>query len=137
MQEKIDNAVKNFEAARERLVKFMEDHDDVMNELHVLTSEYNFALAATKDFLRQDEVPGPMRAGAFTKSAKAKYVKYDPAKVAPEVLKVPGVIKELDYKKIDALVAAGVIDQQDVMSARTVTHGSSRISGPKEVVIKL
>ena len=130
-------AVAQFEKTRDHLLKFMEEHSSTMDEFFALVEDYNRTLSISKDLVRQHSDPGSFRLGPLARSAKPRYVKYDPKKVAPEVLRIPGVIKDLDYKKIDSLVAAGMIVEEDVAPAKTVTFGSARVTGPKEIIFKL
>ena len=130
-------AVAEFEKIRGHLLKFMETNSSTMDEFFALVEDYNRSLVVSKDLVRQHSDPGAFKLGPLSRSAKPRYVKYDPKKVAPEILKIPGVIKDLDYKKIDSLVATGMIVEEDVASAKTVTYGSARVTGPKEIIFKI
>jgi len=134
---KVKDAVGQFEEKKKRLLTFMSDHENEMEEFFVLVGEYNQYLSEAKDLLRGASEAGAIRVGPLSRSAKPKYIRYDPQKVPVDILTIPGVVKDLDYKKIDALVSVGAVNEEDIAPAKNIVYGSARISGPKEIILKL
>jgi len=132
----IINKVTAFGKKRMEIVEFVSGNREVFDHYFEMAEQYNGLLAEAKDEVRA--MPGgPVTVGPFRRSNAPVSVTYDPLKMRPEHLLLPGVIKAVDTKMVDAMVMAGNIPVADATVARVTTIGTAKIDGPQKIEVKL
>lgn len=134
------NPVLQFEEARLHVLELIEQNQTVFDQFFTLAEQYNGLLALAKDHVRNIQPEGPTRVGPFRRDTAPQSVDY-PAGMLPDSVKLlPGVIKKTDTVAIERYLEDGTIKGKDataVKKAKTVSIGTAKISGPKEIEVKL
>ena len=132
------NAVAAFESKKSELLAHIETHRRTMDPFFALCEEYNAAVADAKDAIR--DLPAtdePVAIGDFIRTRPSHSVQYDPSKLPPKILVLPGVVKAVDAKVLEACVLSGKATAAMVNQAKSETKGNPSVRGPAEITIKL
>ena len=132
-----NKAVQAFQRDRISIINFIEEHQEVFDRFFELADQYNGALTAAKQSIRDIEPAGPVQMGPFRRANASVSTTYNPGFLPNSVLILPGVVKSVDPKVIEKLVLDGVILPASLLAAKSVETGTAKIDGPKEIVVKL
>ncbi len=115
--ELVAERTRELEEIRGDLTALQLANEDVFDTFSQLTEMYNNRWDAIKNLLKEVTSKDGVRVGQFSRDRMKTTMKYKPALLPKEVLVVPGVVKDVDDKRIAALVESGAINQSDVDSA--------------------
>lgn len=132
-----DNPVQAFQRDRIAIINFIEEHQEVFDRFFELADQYNGALTAAKQSVRDIEPAGPVQVGPFKRANASVSTTYDPSKLPNAILIIPGVVKAVDTKVLEKLLVDGVVKAAQVLPAKSVETGTAKIDGPKDIVVKL
>lgn len=113
----VEERLKELEESRVELIKLNNDNPVLFEKFSELTERYNTAWDQCKNLLKGVETTDSVRIGPFSRDKKSFSTKYKPELLPASVLSAPGVVKQVDDKKIVELIARGVIAQQEVENA--------------------
>lgn len=135
--EKAALKVCEFDEAQQALREFINDYPSVFSVFYELVDKYNATFNEAKGSIK--EIPGTDKfsIGQFKRSAPPESIAYTAEELPDHILLMPGVVKDVDTKAIDALILSGEISSASVSRARHVKLGTPKITGPKEVTISL
>jgi hypothetical protein len=136
---KAAEAVRKFERAQEIIREFAEDNSSLFGVFLELADDYNAALDNAKTTLRGCSTKTPINLGPFNRAKDTTPVTtYAADRLPNSYLLVPGVVKEIDAKLVDALVKDGSFDAGAVKSAKGEKAGRApSVRGPKEISVQL
>jgi len=132
----VEVAVRDFEAQQRALKEFMAANDRVFDQFNALVDAYNRTLVAAKGQVRDTDALQGVYVGPFTKTKAPESVTFDAAKLPDKIKKLPGVLTA-DNKVLKALIEGRTVSVDDVRDAMLVTVGTPRVTGPKEIEVKL
>ena len=96
----IEERVVDLEAVRKDLSMLKQDHEEVFEKFTELTEMYNNFWDNIKNLLKEIDSDGPVRIGPFSRDRKKTTMKYKPSLLPDSVITAPGVVKDVDDKKI-------------------------------------
>ena len=136
-KEQAEAAVRKFEDAQRAVLEFMEDNEELFEVFMELTEEYNTQLAEARGAIRQVESERSFQIGPFNRAKDSTEVEgYDPRYMPNRILNMEGVVKSIDTKTVDALLASGKIKFEDVKDAKTKSPGRTpSLRGPKDITL--
>ena len=104
-----------------------------------LAEDYNVALNQAKDAMRDCKTKTPLPIGDFHRAKDTDPVTtYRPDLMPNSYLLVPGVIKEVDAKRVAELVKNGSFDPDSLKKAKGSKPGRApAVRGPKEISVLL
>lgn len=129
--------IKEFDKIHGQISKLIESNPEVFEQFFELAEEFNVQLQDVKTSLREVKTRDSFSMGSFSRGRVTNTVTYLAGKLPPEVLAIPGVVKSIDPKVIDKLVANGELTEDEAEFARNVKDRSPNVYGPKEIVVKL
>ena len=113
----VEDRVSELEAVRKDLSALSADNPEIFEKFSEMTEMYNNIWDSIKNLLKEVTTSDAVRIGPFSRDRKKTTTKYKPQLLPDNVLCTPGVVKDVDDKKIAELVACGVIKQDDVEGA--------------------
>jgi len=129
--------IQEFTDVQTAVRQYMEDNSEVFDKFLDLADAYNAALGEAKEAIRGVSSGTKFAIGPISRAADSKEkVVYDADALPDSVLLTPGVIEKINAKKLDELIAAGVVAQSDVKDARREVAGNApNVYGPKEITV--
>ncbi len=113
----VEERLAELEEVRLDLAYLRNKDPEIFEKYEQLTEIYNHKFDAIKNLLKELSTPDAVRIGSFSRDRKSTSLKYKPSLLPNEVLVIPGVVKDVDAKKITELVALGVIEQHQLETA--------------------
>ena len=113
----IEERVNELELVRGDLAALVAKSPELFETYQGLVEMYNTSFDSIKNLLKELETPDAVRIGSFSRDRKSTTMKYKPSLLPNNVITTPGVVKDVDHKKIAELVAAGVLQQHEVEQA--------------------
>ena len=131
-------AAKNFDEKKDALVKFLEKHQEVFDQLDEYLAQYNSAIDNVHIQLKSGIDLTGVYTGPFSVKKASTTVTFDMAKLPERVKALPGVlVKNVDAKALIALIASGQVSFDEVKLARKEETKSPAVTGPKQIELKL
>tara|TARA_R100000388_G_C7185868_1_gene131050 strand:- start:214 stop:633 length:420 start_codon:yes stop_codon:yes gene_type:complete len=135
---RIDKAVKEFNEIKRQMLDYMAKNEKFVSEFLSISEEYNRLLGEVKYVVRNSGDPSQaFKVGEFKRTKEGEKVMYNPALLPAEVLSLNGVVKEVDTKALQKYVLSGAVSADVVERASYTKKISSRVTAPKEIVVKL
>ena len=120
------------------LAGFLEEHEDIFATFDSMVSARNDAIDRVATAMREADFPGQkLDYGAF-QAVKRMTRGYDPTallKSCPQVFGLPGIVKSIDKKVLEAAVREGYVAAADVHGAYYEKEGTVAVTGPKKFLI--
>lgn len=113
----VEERLSELEDVRLDLAALKNKEPELFEKYEQLTEIYNTNFDAIKNLLKELDTPDAVRIGSFSRDRKSSTLKYKPSLLPNDVLVIPGVVKDVDAKKITELVALGVIEQHQLETA--------------------
>ena len=134
----LDKAVKDFNEIKRQMLDYMAKNEKFVSELLAISEEYNRLLGEVKYVVRNSGDPSQaFKVGGFKRTKEGEKVMYNPELLPSEVLSLHGVVKEVDAKALQKHVLTGTVAVDVAERASYTKKISSRVTAPKEIVVKL
>lgn len=129
-------ALARFNAAKNALNDFISDNEEIMDAFFKLASNYNMATSMMRDSMRGLPADKAYKMGEFKRNKSKTSYKYDPMLLSAKILRIPGVIKTIDGKRLEELHEEGTISEEELEAAKSEYETTPQLRGPKEVELK-
>jgi hypothetical protein len=137
-RQRAEKAIKSFEKNKKVLELFRKDYQQIFDQYDELVRVYNLSYDAAKISMAELPTADAYRIGRWKRSKTPTSTVYDPRKVDPSILQIPGVVEKLNTAKVEDLIKLGEIKFEAVQGAkkevsRTPSCGTGA-GGPKTIV---
>ncbi len=113
----IEERIAELDEARVHLTEMHSEHPDLLEEYSQVTERYNTSFDAVKNLLKELKTPDAVKVSSFSRDRKTFSTKYRPNLLPSNILTMPGIVKDIDSKKVEQYLASGEINFKDVEKA--------------------
>lgn len=135
---RLDKAIKDFNEIKRQMLDYMAKNEKFVSEFLSISEEYNRLLGEAKYVVRNSGDPSQiLKVGEFKRTKEGEKLMYNPALLPSEVLGLNGVVKEVDTQALQKYVLTGTVAADVAERASYIKKIGSRVTAPKEIVVKL